>query len=194
MLSDSWVRALPDHSAGAGEFSWPAQAASQLLQFSPKHTAALRHLHRESPRYLTLHLAPNSLLDSSPDLNLLLAHLRAEPLTYLLPKPETWELAITLSFLSSLNLIHYQVVHRVSTWPWSRLPHFSSELLWDPFSLCYPLQFLPHTRFQEEAFLEGKSDPTSSLLKRPAVQNKIQAVIGQSRFSVFQPCLSDIPS
>lgn len=129
-----------------------SSGSSQLFLFSPKHTAALRHLQLESPTPLTLRLAPSALLDSSPGLSLLLAHLRAKPLIFPLLEPEIRELAVTPYGLSSLNQIHFQVLSIASPLGLG----LDLIFLWNYFgvlSACCPLQFLPHTNFQQEAFL-----------------------------------------
>lgn len=127
-----------------------AQAPPSLLSSAP-NTAALRHLRLESPSPLTLRVAPRSLLESS-HLNLLLAHLRAIPLLFPLWKPEIQELAVTPYVLSSLNLIQFQVLSIASPLGLG----LDLIFLWNYFgvlSVCYPLKFLPHTNFQQEAFL-----------------------------------------
>lgn len=98
-------------------------------------------------------------------ISVLLDHLRAESLTCWPLKPETRELAVTPYFPSSRNLIQYQVLSIAS--PLGLGPELI--FLWNYCGVLvasYSLQFLPHTSFQQEAFLEGKSDPISSLLKK----------------------------
>lgn len=108
LLACLWLRTLGSGPSLSTQLD--SSGSSQPSLFSPKHTAALRHLQLESPSPLTLRVAPRSLPDSSPDLNLLLAHLRAIPLIFPLWKPEIQELAVTPYVLSSLNLIQFQVL------------------------------------------------------------------------------------